>query len=360
MLEVGFSLMDVRFTPEQAELRRTARRLARELGPRSVAGLADRSRTLRLTEAVHDAGWIELRRSGGDGRPLASGVEASILAEALGEAAADVPFIGPTLAEDLARRAGVIPTAGHAIAFAPELLGPLMVSGNTTQGASVVVDDGSQGPVTAYLLATAGDGHRLATAAGAAAAVAEGRRDGADLTRAIGLLPAGAPVHFVPGAEHLTHDDLCSWTALGLALTNADLVGSMRGVLEVTVAYARERRQFGVAVGSFQAVQHLVAEAHCLIEGAFSASLYSAWAVDELSPVEALAASRVAKAYCARAARTVCETAVQVHGGIGNTWDCIVHVYLRRALLSSRWFGDDGEQIRQLQRTRLMVPDGLS
>ena len=78
------------------------------------------------------------------------------------------------------------------------------------------------------------------------------------------------------------------------------------------------------------------------------------------TPEDARAAGRVAKAYCARAARTVCETAVQVHGGMGNTWDCMVHVYLRRALLSSRWFGDDGEQLRQLQQTRLGVTDGLS
>ena len=80
--------------------------------------------------------------------------------------------------------------------------------------------------------------------------------------------------------------------------------------------------------------------------------------VDELAPAEALAAGRAAKAYCARAARTVCETAVQVHGGMGNTWDCIVHVYLRRALLSTQWFGDDGEQLRRLQWTRLGVADG--
>jgi hypothetical protein len=51
---------------------------------------------------------------------------------------------------------------------------------------------------------------------------------------------------------------------------------------------------------------------------------------------------------------------VQVHGGIGNTWECIVHVYLRRALLSSQWFGDDGEQLRALQHERLGVVNGLS
>jgi alkylation response protein AidB-like acyl-CoA dehydrogenase len=96
------------------------------------------------------------------------------------------------------------------------------------------------------------------------------------------------------------------------------------------------------------------------MEGSLSVALHASWAVDNLGPEDARAAGRVAKAYCARAARTVCETAVQVHGGMGNTWDCIVHVHLRRALLSSQWFGDDGEQLRQLERTRLGVSYGLS
>ena len=161
-------------------------------------------------------------------------------------------------------------------------------------------------------------------------------------------------------SRRLTRSDLDAWAALGLALTSADLVGLMRGVLDVTVAYAQERKQYGVPIGTFQAMQHLLAEARCLIEGAFSAALYPAWAVDHLGPEAARTAGRVAKAYGARAARTVCETAIQVHGGMGNTWDCIVHVYMRRALLSSRWFGDAGEQLRQLQRTRLGVADGLS
>ena len=287
--------MDTRDTPEQAELRRTARRLARELGPRRVADLDDQERRERLAEAVRGAGWLDLRHGTNDGDPLAGGVEAAIIADALGESVADVPFAGPILAADLARRVGVRPS------------------------------------------------------------------DGADLTRSVRSLPAGVPVVRVADQRRpLTRGDLDAWTTLGLALTSADLVGVMRGVLDVSVAYARERKQYGVAIGTFQAVQHLLAEARCLIEGAFSAALYPAWAVDELTPDEARAAGRVAKAYCARAARTVCETAVQVHGGIGNTWDCIVHVHLRRALLSSRWFGDDGEQLRQLEQTRLGVTHGLS
>ena len=154
-------------------------------------------------------------------------------------------------------------------------------------------------PRAAYVLVPEGDGYRLALRQ------ADGASDGADLTRTIRPLPAGAPVLAVPDQSRLlTRDDLDAWAALGLALTSADLVGLMRGVLDVTVAYAQERRQYGVAIGSFQAVQHLLAEARCLMEGAFSAALHASWAVDDLGPDEARAAGRVAKAYCARAART--------------------------------------------------------
>src|SRR5512134_2944870 len=114
--------MDIRDTPEQADLRRTARRLARELGPRTVADLDDCKRSERLAEAVRGAGWLDLRQDSGAGDPLASGVEAAIIADALGEAVADVPFAGPILAADLARRAGVRQSGGAVVAFSPDLI----------------------------------------------------------------------------------------------------------------------------------------------------------------------------------------------------------------------------------------------
>ena len=77
------------------------------------------------------------------------------------------------------------------------------------------------------------------------------------------------------------------------------------------------------------------------------------------SPEEARAAGRVAKAYCSRAARTACETAIKVHGGIGNTWECFVHVYLRRVLLSSALLGDEGHHLRTLAARRLGDVRGL-
>src|SRR6185369_10494485 len=123
--------MDIRDTPENAELRRTARRLARELGPRIVADLDDRQRSARLADAVRSAGWLELRHDS-DGEPLASGVEAAIIADALGEAVADVPFVGPILAADLARRAGVRAIDGAVVAFAPDLIHAAVVPGRAT------------------------------------------------------------------------------------------------------------------------------------------------------------------------------------------------------------------------------------
>jgi hypothetical protein len=285
---------------------------------------------------VRDAGWLELRDDAGDGAPLASGVEAAIVAGALGAAIADVAFSGPVLAADLLRRAGVERTDDpFAVAFGPDL---------TAVGALEFSVDAPVGATHAYGL----DGNQVVRVA-----LADDGR-GADLTRTM----RGVAGDMVTVAS-IDDDDVARWRGLGLALTSADLVGVMRGVLDVTVAYAAERRQYGVPVGSFQAVQHLLAEAHTLMEGSHSVALHASWAVDALAPGAALEAGCTAKAYCARAARTVCETAVQVHGGIGNTWECLVHVYLRRALLSSQWFGDDSMQLRTLERERLGARVGL-
>src|SRR5262249_51226140 len=116
---------------------------------------------------------------------------------------------------------------------------------------------------------------------------------GSDLTRPVTATGPGTPVEPVPGQRPVLPDhDLSAWTALGFALTSADLAGAMRGVLDVTVAYAAERRQFGVPVGSFQAVQHLLAEARCLMEGSVSVALHASWAVDNLEPDAARSAGR--------------------------------------------------------------------
>jgi alkylation response protein AidB-like acyl-CoA dehydrogenase len=154
--------------------------------------------------------------------------------------------------------------------------------------------------------------------------------DGVDLTRADAKI-VGSPVTLGEVSAEVAEQ----WRALALVTTAADLVGVARGAHAVACDYAKIREQYGKQIGSYQAIAHLLAESLALIEGSISMLRHAAWAVDELAPADAIRAAQIAKVYCARATRTVCETAIQVHGGIGNTWECVAHVYLRRALTST-------------------------
>ena len=332
--------MDVRLSPEQQALRDSAAQVVDRLGPATVRQLDDAERAGRLDAAVTASGWRELRVPGDGPSPLASGVEVAVVAEELGRGLADTPFLGPTLAAELRRLAGAPPAAtGEVVAFDRSLSGPAVTPDGRVPPGTVAPD--ARHASSALLLVPEGGGHRLATVG---VRPADG---GTDLTRPGSVIDPGSTVVTVEGPDlrPLTGDDLSTWTALGLALVCADLVGTMRGAVDLTVDYASARCQFGRAVGSFQAVQHLLADAFVLMEGSASAARYAAWAVDALAPHAALAAAAGAKAYCARAARTVCETAIQVHGGTGNTWECLAHVHLRRALLSTEVLGGVGPNL---------------
>lgn len=340
--------MDVRYSAEQTALRASAVALLADLAAGTVSDLDDEGRRVKLDAAVAAAGWRELRSPGAEGAPLGSGVEACILAEELGRAAADTPYIGPTLAADLRRRAGA-PPVSHAetVVLAPDLR--TLAGSETFRPLSSGFGSESLRPGTGIAVDTAGATTALLLDAdGGEFALAErdviGDATHTDLTRPCVPLQTDSPAPLGP----LTADAVTAVTALGLALTAADLVGSMRGAVALATDYARERKQYGRAIGSFQAVQHLLADAFVLMEGSRSAVLHAAWAVDALPPAEALAAAATAKAYAARAARTVCETGIQVHGGIGNTWECFAHVHLRRALLSTDILGGAAVNMRRL------------
>ncbi len=325
--------MDVRLSPEQQALRDSAARLVEQLGPHTVGDLDDPERRAKFDAAVTGAGWRELRTAADGNGPLASGVEVGIVAEALGRGLADVSYLGPTMASELRRMAG----AAASVEIETVVLDPHLSSlarlapGGTPSGVAIDV----QGSSRSLLLVEEADGLHLAQ-------VVLGRDPvGLDLTRPSTALDATAVATVLAGADRPISDEaLDRWTALGLSVTCADLVGTMHGAVQLATAYAVDRHQYGAAIGSFQAVQHLLADAHVLTEGSRSVALHASWAVDELPAADALAAAAVAKAYCARAARQVCETAIQVHGGIGNTWECLAHVYLRRSLLSGDLFGD--------------------
>jgi alkylation response protein AidB-like acyl-CoA dehydrogenase len=132
----------------------------------------------------------------------------------------------------------------------------------------------------------------------------------------------------------------------------AELVGIAQRVLEITVEYARTRQQFSRPIGAFQAVQHQCADMLVWTESARSAAYYAAWALSTGAP-DAGRAVAVAKAYASDATCAVCHRGVQVHGGIGFTWEHDLHLYLKRARSGAALFGDATFQREQIARLTL-------
>jgi alkylation response protein AidB-like acyl-CoA dehydrogenase len=119
----------------------------------------------------------------------------------------------------------------------------------------------------------------------------------------------------------------------------AEMVGGMQRTLDITVEYAKTRKQFGKTIGTFQAVQHQCADMYLETESSRSAVYYAGWALEENSP-DASTAVSIAKMYASDAARTVGNRGIQIHGGMGFTWENDVHLYYRRAKGSETAFGD--------------------
>jgi alkylation response protein AidB-like acyl-CoA dehydrogenase len=135
------------------------------------------------------------------------------------------------------------------------------------------------------------------------------------------------------------------WTALKRALEwsaaaiSAEMVGGSQQVLDASVEYAKTRQQFGKPIGIYQAVSHKLADMLLETESARSATYYAAWAVDADAPDRSLAVS-MAKAYTSDAFRRATGNGIQVHGGIGFTWEHDMHLYFKRAKASEVTLGD--------------------
>jgi len=119
----------------------------------------------------------------------------------------------------------------------------------------------------------------------------------------------------------------------------AEMVGGVQKVLETSTEYAKTRHQFGKPIGIYQAVSHKLADMLVLSESGRSATYYAAWAVDADAPDRSLASS-MAKAYVSDAYRKVAGDGIQVHGGIGFTWEHDMHLYFKRAKSSEVTLGD--------------------
>ncbi len=337
-------------TDEQQMFKELATELAAATGLINPSDLD----TIDQDKAWHDiaaAGLLGLRARDA-GQPAASGVEVMLAVQALASRLVPLPVLGSgVLSLELLSLAGAPAEwidelaegrARYAVLLSPDL------SRLADLGDAGAVAWDSAGADYLLVLDRTGGSVRLARAA---AAGALSPLDSIDLTRGT------ARVSSLAGAETagqpLEQASLDRWLALALTALSADIVGAMRGALDGVVEYSKRRVQFGVPIGSFQAVQHMCAESLVKVEAAGSATKYAAWAVDELDPAQALLAARTAKAYAGSVARGVPETVMQVYGGIGQTWESIAHFYLRRTLLDRQVLGDDQVQLALIADSRL-------
>ena len=179
-----------------------------------------------------------------------------------------------------------------------------------------------------------------------------------DRTRELGALAFDdTPARFLGGEEAAA-----LLVDRAATLASAEMLGAADHVLALTVQYAKDRVQFGKPIGSFQAVKHMLADALVDVEGMRSTSYYAAWCAAADDPERSLSAS-MAKAWCSDASRRVMAAGLQVHGGIGFTWEHDMHLYLKRAQLDQVSYGDAAahrDRIATLLRARLEAGQDLS
>jgi len=332
----------------EQDLRSTVRGfLADRCEPGAVAAIYDGDRSLvdalwkGLASDLGLAGLLIPEEYGGAG---ASATETAVVLEELGRYVAPVPFLTSSVIATTALLAG--PTdAGR------ELLGGLAAGERTAALAlsfTSEIDAPEEGPYdgTPTVHSVAGvleadtllvpvgtpDGMQLRSVPVAAVPVTavsslDMSRQVADVTIDAPTV-ADAPVVVAAGAAGVRQA-----LVAGTALLASEQVGVAQWCLTETVGYLKERRQFGRIVGGFQALKHRLADLYTNVEGASAAARYAAavLATEGASAAEAEIAARVAQAWCADVAVTAGEEAVQLHGGIGMTWEHPTHLYLKRA-----------------------------
>lgn len=292
-----------------------------------------------LWRAAGEQGWLAVtvpEEHGGLGLGL---VEAQVIARALGAGVAPGPWRGTVLAADAVRLAG---SAEQRKTWLPRLaageaVGAFATRG-TAPGALLAVEYGA---IADVVVAPTADGLTLVTGA---PPVPRGTYDGtvrlADLTADAG--------EALPGA---TPEVVAELRARAVVLVAADLVGIAREAIIRTVAYDRDRKQFGVPVGSFQAIKHDLADLHVAVTMAEHAALYAAHAVD-VARDDADLAVAVAKAKAGDAALAATAAMIQYHGGIGYTWEHEAHFFYKRAKrLAGLWGGADAHRARIAELT---------
>jgi alkylation response protein AidB-like acyl-CoA dehydrogenase len=313
--------MDFGLTDDQRDIQRTAREL---LGSRAGAErVREHAEAARTDEAL----WKELGELGWPGIAVAEehggqglgAVELAILCEELGRTIAPVPFLPSVLAATLIEHAGSDEQRERWL--------PGLASGELTGAAGDAPELIHGGEGAGVIVVVSGGEARLVEGAEAEPAAS------IDPTRPAARVPAdaGDPL---PG-------DVAAATDRALVAVAAELVGVCDRALEMTVAYVKERKQFGTPVGAYQAVSHRCAQMLLDTEGARAAVSFAAWAADAGAGGDGLLpeAAAMAKAAASDAGREVTAAAIQLHGGIGFTWEADVHWLFKRAQLDAALLG---------------------
>jgi len=306
--------MNFDLTEDQREIRRTARDfLASRYTPETIRAIALDGQPDPHWDAIVELGWPDVAELGI--------VELAVVAEQLGYALAPSPLAAHWAAKllhpELEGRGTV--AQWDADGGADPEVSTLRADGSSLTGTKIAVPN-AEGADT--IIVTAEGGRHFAVAA-------------ADVTiEPARALDATRPLFTVTldgtaGIELTGTDFGRAWHAIAV-MAAAESVGVAARVTQTTVEYAKERKQFGRAIGSYQAVSHACAQMFLETEGARSVTYWAAWALDH-DPETAYMAANSAKAYASDAAVNVARSALQVHGGIGFTWEHDLHLFLKRA-----------------------------
>jgi alkylation response protein AidB-like acyl-CoA dehydrogenase len=327
--------MDFGLTDDQREIQRTARELLADRSPfeRVREHAESASSDEGLWREVCELGWPGIAVSEKHGGQGLGRIELSILCEELGSAVAAVPFLPTVLASTLIEHAGS--------ADQQERLLPGLASGESTGAVGVCIDGSAElvvgGADAAVIVLIEDESARVLAPADAEVT----RTEAIDPTRSAARVSASADA-----GEEL-EGDVTAGVDRALVAISSELVGVCDRALRMTVEYVKERRQFGVPVGSYQAVSHRCAQMLLETEMARSTSAYAAWSADA-DPAKLPEAAALAKAAASSAGREVTASAIQAHGGIGFTWEADVHWLYKRAQIDAALLGGAKRQRARL------------
>jgi alkylation response protein AidB-like acyl-CoA dehydrogenase len=327
--------MDFGLTDDQRDIQRTAHDL-----------LAERATSARVREMIEShppagttdtALWQELSQLGWPGIAISEEyggqglgtIELSILSEELGRVLAPVPFLASAMAACVIEQAG---SPEQREQWLPGLASGERIGAvaSAADGTAELVVSGAEADV--IVLVEADGSGRLVTAKDAEVS----KLAAIDPTR------SAARVEFDPtrtGAEQL--EDGCPGLGRALVAVSSELVGVSERALEMTLGYVKDRKQFGVPVGAYQAVSHRCAQMLLETEQARSLTASAAWSADA-NPDGLAEAAAMAKAAASQAGREVTAAAIQMHGGIGFTWEADVHWLFKRAQIDAALLGGAG------------------